>query len=306
MWALAVTSIVVAFLVYLVLTQVELGSVFSKETENIDKSGTLLSIGENPSLEDKQLTILSDGLKAYTLKSLSNFTVSMFLKVNYMPRTGTFIDCEMDPSTYSGKYDCKDSKFTKCKLGTANTNNPTCLRQGYKSLFRLGNAIRFELLETQNPQRPGIARAQLSVKTQELGDSSTMWMETYSLPEFPLQKWMMLTIVRSGNIYTVYYNDRISGSFKTEYVPYVDSGKVILGEGTSMKGVGVYLSVFSRNLSAGDITNRYSSFTDTNGQPKLPYLTGMNIGGLCMSGNCFKGPSVKPANPLVEWTQEYS
>ena len=306
MWALAVTSIVVAFLVYLVLTQVELGSVFSKETENIDKSGTLLSIGENPSLEDKQLTILSDGLKAYKIKSLSNFTVSMFLKVNYMPRTGTFIDCETGLSTESGKYNCKESKFQKCKLGTTNTNNPTCLRQGYKSLFRVGNAIRLELLETQNPQRPGMARAQLSVKTQELGDSSTTWIETFSLPEFPLQKWMMMTIVRSGNVYSVYYNDRISGSFKTEFVPYVDSGKVILGEGTTMKGVGVYLSVFSRNLSAGDITSRYSSFTDTNGQPKLPYLTGMNIGGLCISGNCFKGPSVKPANPLVEWTQEYS
>ena len=151
-----------------------------------------------------------------------------------------------------------------------------------------------------------MAKAQLSVKTQELNTTPTQWMETFSLPAFPIQKWIMLTIVREGNTYSVYYNDRVVGSFKTQYVPYVDQTLVQLGDGSVIKGNAVYLSVFKYALSVEEIAKRYLGFTDTTGKPKLPTFIKPVLGDLCVSGNCFQGPAVKPANPFVQWTQEYS
>ncbi len=306
MWAVIVVSIIIAFLVYLGLTATDILPTGSSESLKFgeNSSSELLSIGENPTSEDTKMAILSNGLSTFKLKSLSSFTVSIFLKVSYVPRTGTYVDCETDLATFSGKYDCASSKFPKCKI--TNTLNPLCKRQGYRDLLKIGNAIRLELLETQNPQRPGMARAQLSVKTQQLQTSAVQWMETYPLPEFPLQKWIMLTIVRKGNVYSVYYNDQMVGSFKTEYVPYVDETKVTLGDNGVIKGTAVYLSVYSSALSSKDIVNKYVSYTDTNGKPKLPIFPAIKPIDLCVSGNCFEGPAVKPANPFVQWTQEYS
>ncbi len=307
MWAVIVVSIIIAFLVYIGLTASDILPGGSSESLKFKEksSSEVLSIGENPTSEDTKMAILSNGLETYKMKSLSSFTVSIFIKVNYIPRTGTFIDCDTDLSTQSGGYDCKNAKFPKCKL-TGSTNNTDCKRQGYRYLFRIGNAIRLELLETQNPQRPGMARAQLSVQTQQLGQAPILWMETFSLPEFPLQKWIMLTIVRKGNVYSVYYNDRVVGSFKTENVPYINTTKVQLGDSSVIKGSAVYLTVYETSLSSMDITSKYTKYTDTNGQPKLPIFPAIKPIDLCVSGNCFEGPAVKPANPFVQWTQEYS
>ena len=310
MWAVILVAIIVAFLVYLLLTTTEISRLFplGDTTDNIqfkvnNESQTMVSIGEDPITEDTKLTVLANGLDIYKLKSLSSFTVTIFLKVNYLPRTGTFVDC--NTVVNPGDFDCKEGRFPKCQINS-NPNNKECSHKnfGYRNLLRIGNSIRFELLETQTPQKPGMARAQISVQTQQ--SSNNQWMETYPLPEFPLQKWIMLSIVRKGNTYIVYYNDKMVGSFKTEYVPYIDTTKPQLGEDKIIKGVGIYLSIIKQALNTDQIKKRYISFTDTNGEPKMPVFSAIKPIDLCVSGNCFQGPAVKPANPFVQWTQEYS
>jgi hypothetical protein len=221
-------------------------------------------------------------------------TLRIFYIVRGLPRTSRVVDAALTPS-----YDSTTNTYGICTLTAA---EPTkCDHPEFWPLLSFGSDFRIELLQAPDASRQGAAMAQLVIKT---SSATKQYIETFPLPEFPFQKWVMLTLSREGSTFDVYYNNQLQASIKTSHVPSFSATDVTVSSGTGL-GTAQWLTSSTNSVTISDVAKDYSLNTDTKGQPlqgMLPSLTGLN---LCPSGGCFKGPSVRPANPLIAWQTAY-
>jgi hypothetical protein len=138
---------------------------------------------------------------------------------------------------------------------------------------------------------------------QTTNQTGKSYIETFPLPPFPQQKWVMLTLSHEGSKYDVYYNGQLAASIKTTNVPKPTATRLALSNGT-FTGRASYLLSKTSAMSASEVASDYSTNTNTLGEPYDSLFPSLNL-NLCPSGNCFSGPSVRPSNPLVVWKSEY-
>jgi hypothetical protein len=221
----------------------------------------------------------------------------IFYYVKGMPRTGNAVD-SVDVNS---NYDQQTNTYKICTL----SQGATCTHPGFWPLVSFGSDFKIELLQAPDASRPGLAKTQLVIKTASVTRSTTTnYIETFTLPDFPLQKWIMLTVSREGSRFDVYYNNQLQASIKTTNVPSLSATDITVSEGTGI-GQAQWLMSATNSIIISDVAKDFSLNTDTKGQPLqqiIPSFTGIS---LCPSGNCFKGPSVRPANPLVAWQTSY-
>jgi hypothetical protein len=218
----------------------------------------------------------------------------IFYYVKGMPRTGNAVDSSVDSNS---NYDEHTNAYKICSL----SQTATCTHPGFWPLVSFGSDFKIELLQAPDASRPGLAKTQLVIKT---ASATNNYIETFALPDFPLQKWVMLTVSREGSTFDVYYNNQLQASIKTTNVPSLSATDIKVSEGTGI-GQAQWLMSATNSVIISDVAKDFSLNTDTKGEPLqqiLPSLTGLS---LCPSGNCFKGPSVRPANPLVAWQTSY-
>jgi hypothetical protein len=243
-----------------------------------------------------------------------------------LDRTPTAMKCN-EP----GYPSCEDGRFDTCVCENSECAN--CVFNGYTNLISIGGIVNFQILGTPDAGRPGKAMAQLAVKTQNTdasGGEVDYSVEVLNLPAVPIQKWVMITIVKTGRRYDIYYNNELVSSNKTIFMIGTNAKRTkstTLGD-SRLSGYAGYVSMYSNSLSSADISTYYQSSSDTRGSPllavDLPAVAGgkptgsgagLSISGfvlnapipsLCPSGSCLEPPPTRPANPMYDWTTPYA
>ena len=252
----------------------------------------------------------------------TSITVQGFFFVSPLQRTASAIVCGTP-----GNPSCDDGRFHTCTCDLSN-NCGGCTRTGYTPLIQVADVFSIELLSAPDAGRQGKVMAQLAIKTQTNMDGSgnpiaasggtqvsQANIEIINLPTFPVQKWVMLTIVRDGRRFDVYYNDRLVASQKVLYMmgSALDSTKGVTVGNPGFSGYGGALTVYYTAQKAADISRVYSSSSDTRGAPYLTLpkkdgspqgATGITFPSLCLTGSC--GPTVRPSKPWMDWDSSYA
>ena len=93
--------------------------------------------------------------------------------------------------------------------------------------------------------------------------------ERVVLSDFPVQKWVYLTVNREGRRYTVYYNGVIAGSKVLDIMYEMRADALRLG-GAGYKGMYVYPNLNETVMREEDIKAYMGATSDTKGEPHLP------------------------------------
>lgn len=228
----------------------------------------------------------------------TNSTLRMFYYIDTLPRTSS---ATLDATVPS--FNSETNMFDICE-----PNGPiSCEHPGFVKLLNISNTFYIELLQAPDASRPGLPKTQFVIQTQKK-DTATQqgavknYLETHALPEFPLQKWIMLTVSRNGNRINIFYNDRLVFSKNTTYIPNILPGTANFSSAV-IRGQAKFVAAANKSYNQIDVRSDYLKMADPRGEPLDKLFQKINI-TLCPSGNCFTGPEIRPANPLLQWTSD--
>jgi hypothetical protein len=149
-------------------------------------------------------------------------------------------------------------------------------------------------------------------KTDGFADISETYVEFLTLPPIPLQKWVMVTIVKEGRRFDIYYDNHLVLSQKTENnLSTTTSQTGIKCGNTGFSGYGGVFTLTPSALSGTTIAASYKQLSDTRGAPyiTLPESTEVaptKLFSLCPSGGCIQAPTIRPAKPWLDWDTAYA
>ena len=242
-----------------------------------------------------------------------------FIYLNPLMRTGAHVQCGTDQTQPS----CASGVFQPCLCSGVDCS--PCAHAGFYPVVNLAGVAILEVMPVPDAGRQGQVTAQLSVKTVDMSVQPTKYhIETIPLPEITFQKWTMITIARDARQFYIYYNNTLSVSKKTMFMPVSDltasNGTGIVSGASGLGGQLVNVNIFPKRLTVMDVEASYTANADTRG---TPYLAGgsaktlssndtigpsyaMSISSalpsfdlsalsLCISGDC-SGPAVVPPN----------
>lgn len=261
------------------------------------------------------------------------FTAQAFIYLNPIMKTGSHVDCGTNPRQPS----CSDGSFQPCLCGDLSGCRP-CLNRGYYNIMDLLGIATLEVMPVPDAGRQGAMATHLYVKTEMQDLSGAMqrhqyYIETIPLPATPVQKWLMVTIVREGRQFDIYYNDKLVKSQKTMFMPIWNPTQTnltgIVSGSTGLIGQMANITVRPTRNTIIDIERDYKTLADTRGAPYLnssgaKTLSEMNmpdVNGIlpdyayrlnfhlpkfsfCLTGDC-KLPTVTPASNKI-WVSNYA
>lgn len=234
--------------------------------------------------------------------------------VNVSPKTVASVDCiATDPSASPRIFapDCADYSFHACKCNGTDCG-PCGLdasKSGYMTpLVKVGDYIQLCASGYTNQNDKSYVPALLKIRTGT--DAGQHYMEAIPLPAIPLQKWTIVTIVKEGRRFDVYYGAKLQTSKMTQYAPIrPDSSQQIYAGSPGNWGgnIGMFMG-FNRAFYAPDVLADIESIVDTRGTPQyessLPSLPSMPT---CLLGNCSNSlPDVKPPNQFMVYNTKYA
>jgi len=207
------------------------------------------------------------------------------------------------PSCTSGQYDpCT------CKNAVDCTN---CSHDGYKNLLSLYGVYNIEVLPFPDASRQNMISAQLVVQTQT---ANTSFVETVPLPPIPIQKWVMITISKTGHRIDVYYNASLvlSSTMLNMISIMQPSGAIAQAGQSGLSGSIGIISMNSSPATIGSVSASYSQTSDTRGAPTKfkqsltsytntidsAKATGI-LSTLCLDGSCLYLPRVGNTIPSL-------
>jgi len=249
-------------------------------------------------------------------------TIEGFFFINPLQRTPTAISCNSP-----GNPSCEDGRFHTCVCASM-TDCTNCSRNGYIPLIKVADVFTMEILSAPDAGRQGKAMAQLAIKTGTVadasGNTSTSHIEFIALPAVSLQKWTMISIVREGRRYDVYYDGALVASKKTTYMmANIGSPDAVKIGHPGFNGYAALLNFYDFVRSGLDASASYSKLSDTRGVPyvqlpsdviaatssmfAMPNVSlNFKMPSLCPSGSCIHAPQVRPAQPWMDWDTEYA
>jgi hypothetical protein len=224
------------------------------------------------------------------------------------PKTLSKVDCLEKPPTgdiTSFAPSCDNYEFKKCACYTTDCQRCTIQSNSYLSkLLAIDNSLEFwasgYTSENDKPYVPAL----LKIKTSS--DSSKYFMESISLPALSLQRWTVVTIVKEGRRFDIYYGTNLVKSKLLEYIPVPPSAKDWYAGNPKWKGSIGLFKCFNGSISSEQIEEDVSNLVDTRGVPlyfnnmnfiktlksaELPSLT-------CPFGMCNQLPDVIPTSPF--------
>ena len=199
---------------------------------------------------------------------------------------------------------CSDYNFKKCACLATDCSRCIIPADSYLSkLLHIGQA--FELWAsgyTSTNDKPYVP-ALLKINT--ASGNLNSFMESVPLPAIPLQRWTVVTIVKEGRRFDVYYGQKLVASKLCDNVPIPPSSGSDWKAG--VKGwvgqIGLFTG-YDKAQSQDDINKDVSTLVNTRGVPfhldqmKLDFK--FNVP--CLFGNCNSLPAVKPLNPFAVYS----
>lgn len=260
---------------------------------------------------------LSSQAQVFDKKAANEFeqesaaTVQGLFYINPLQRTPAALSCGSP-----GYPNCNSGRFDTCVCQNASCQD--CSRNGYISIFQVGDSCILEVLPAPDAGRQGKATVQLAIRTQTNTTSPVSYsIEFLVLPPLDLQRWTMITIVREGRRFNVYYNDVLVLSQKTEHmISATTSGKGTMCGHTGFNGKATLFTLYKGDegeQTALNVSSKYKELTDTRGVPhvsltkSLPVnIPHLSIPSFCPSGNCIEKPCIRPSQPWLDWNSSYA
>lgn len=178
----------------------------------------------------------------------------------------------------------------------------------YIPILSIEDAFYFEIAPSPIEKKTTVARLRIATST-----TPGKQFEIIELPELPLQKWTMLTILRDGRRFDVMYDDKIVNSTRLQFYPLTPSNSMKIGN-SSLIGKAIHFLVASKRLTPAEVTSEYQKLADTNGAPitdrSLPFFGKLeNIKALSVSVPGLDiAPSVNnpPSNIMKAWKTPFA
>ena len=279
-----------------------------------------------------------------TFQNNNDACIQGFFYLENLKKTGIATPCTTgttDPSLPN----CNTGRYELCSCD--GTDCSPCYHKGYIQLMNINEIITLEALGAPDASRQGRASVQLTIKTQSSGNdasadaeenpydasgnstsdtSSFIFVETFVLPPLPFNKWIMITINRSGRRYDIYYNDTLVLSKYTSSILYPNNLYQGINVGDSkVDGSCGFFNLYPYIMSAISIKTQYENNVTTRGSPLFdvnPGNTASSFGpisldringglsglpqlpSLCSGSDCISSPSVNSAKPYYEWTSQ--
>lgn len=224
------------------------------------------------------------------------------------PKTIAKVDCIEPPaptqvSTSFGP-SCSDYTFNKCACNATDCTRCLVATGSYLSkLLHVGQALEFWASGyTSTNDKPHVP-ALLKINTGSGNLNS--FMESVSLPAIPLQRWTVVTIVKEGRRFDVYYGEKLVASKLCDNVPIPPSTGSDWKAGVTGWGgrIGLFTG-YAKAQSQDDIHKDVSALVNTRGIPF--YLDQLKLDLKfdvpCLFGNCNGLPAVKPLNPFAVYS----
>jgi len=301
---IAFITIVVGILIYLFLTPTAPTSALVNGPFDLSSTQTILSTASFPT-QSGSVSFLNSGTGSF----------QVFVYLDGIAKTGVSAPCS---DTGSGKPSCITGLYDPCKC-TAVADCTNCQHVGYRSLFSLYGVYNFEILNVPDASRQNSVSAQMAINTISSPDA---FVETIPLPAIPIQKWILISVVKDGRQINVYYNNSLVSSSKMlNMISNVNmSGTVAVAGNGGLTGMIGLVRMLSNKMLLNDVNTYYSESTDTRGAPNGLSTTiassGAQIGpakntlaeSLCLDLSCIKLPSVNlaPVNEFLQSPQQLS
>jgi len=135
-------------------------------------------------------------------------------------------------------------------------------------------------------------------------DTSQHYMESVALPAIPLQRWTIITIVKEGRRFDVYYGAALQVSTLTEYLPIPPdlTQQWYAGNPAWHGKIGLFQG-FAKSQYKNDVIADMENLVDTRG---IPYYspdhqgyTTTSLAPPCILGNCNNTPNATPPNQFM-------
>lgn len=237
------------------------------------------------------------------------------IMITSAPRTIAKVDCitiSQTPEQTTFAPNCENYEYNKCKCLTTDCTSCDIPANSYLSkLLSISNRLELwasgYIHERDKPYVPAL----LKVYTQK--DETNNYMESIPLPTIPLQKWTIITIVKQGRRFDIYYGQELVASKITEFVPRSPEGnrQWIAGHPKWQGQIGFFKG-FIQPYTKNDVQKDVSSLVNTRGIPfyidqaPLDFSTVDLSLPSCPLGNCNPMPEVKLRNPFVIYDANYS
>ena len=230
-------------------------------------------------------------------------SVRFLLRITQAPRTLQNIDCVPQPTRETNTFDptCPGYEFATCKCTTSGCDTCMPSKNYLTKLVWVSDVLElWSAGYTSSNDKPFVP-AILKVKTAK--DSTQSYMESVSLPAIPLQRWTVVTIVKEGRRFDVYYGTKLVASKVLDHYPIPPgSADAWMGGAAGWKGNVGFFSVKSAAVSTEDVATDVASVVDTQGVPftQVNFFTDLPTFS-CPGGDCLKMPKVVPPNPFVTY-----
>lgn len=225
-------------------------------------------------------------------------SIRFAVNITQAPRTVAKVDC-INGSTAFGP-SCSDYSFKRCECSGVDCTRCS-LDNGYLSkIMGIGDSLQLwasgYTSQNDKPYIPAI------LKIRTASDSTQHYMESIDLPAIPLQRWTVITIVKEGRRFDVYYGAKSVASKLCDKMPLSPGGAANWMVGNSgWKGkIGLFAGI-KKVQTSQDVLNDVESLVNTRGVPF--YLEQIKFdfsftAPECLFGGCNKLPDIKPANPF--------
>lgn len=131
--------------------------------------------------------------------------------------------------------------------------------------------------------------------------------EKVVLEDFPMQKWVYVSINREGRRFTVYYNGIIAGSHVIDNMYVVRTDAARIGN-ASYRGMYVYPTINPSIMREGDIKAYIKKTANTKNEPIMPMDFWATISGIsvfCSDGTCGGKGISTGAPPGLKWDTQF-
>uniref|UniRef100_A0A6C0DJL0 Lectin/glucanase superfamily protein n=1 Tax=viral metagenome TaxID=1070528 RepID=A0A6C0DJL0_9ZZZZ len=179
----------------------------------------------------------------------------------------------------------------------------------YAKVIKIGSKQMFQILVAPDAGR-GLSMAPARLEIYAKGYSEPEYAE---IPNFPLQRWTSVVIVKSGRRFNIYLNGTLAVSHMCTAMPDFDDTQPLMIGDPRLGGNISLISIAPYAMKPYEVRELVKNTVDTSGKPYMPFtLMSMfqpfmpslpNIGPWCPGGNC---TNPKKAGPLEEWSSPYA
>lgn len=235
-------------------------------------------------------------------------SIRFAIYIENSPKTIAKVDC-LDPpapSQISTSFapSCSDYSFNTCACNATDCTRCMMPTSSYLSkLLHIGQALEFWASGYTSTNDKPYVPALLKINTGSGNMNS--FMESVPLPAIPLQRWTVVTIVKEGRRFDVYYGEKLVASKLCNNIPIPPSTGSDWKAGVNgWSGKIALFNGFAKAQSQDDINKDVSALVNTRGVPF--YLDQMKLDFKfnvpCLFGNCNGLPAVKPLNPFAVYS----